>query len=135
METLSLFKKGLYFFTRFALLKFGLILISGIIALKVFQRRLQRFLSGKLPLPPGALNPPVILFYYFFLGLLVLVALSTTGRNLTQIGFLLGAFGVGIGFGLQTIANNFISGLILLGKRSLPELTESLRNLWGEQHG
>ncbi|WP_084271004.1 mechanosensitive ion channel family protein [Thermosulfurimonas dismutans] len=128
METLSLFKKGLYFslieiggvkITLFALLKFGLILILGIIALRFFRRRLQRFLSGKLTLPPGALNSTVTLFYYFFLVLLVLVALSTIGINLTQIGFLLGAFGVGIGFGLQTIANNFISGLILLGERSL----------------
>jgi len=51
--------------------------------------------------------------------ILFIVALSTIGINLTQIGFLLGALGIGIGFGLQSIFSNFISGIILLLEGSL----------------
>ena len=45
------------------------------------------------------------------------LALPLLGVDLTKITILVGAFGVGVGFGLQTIINNFISGLILLFER------------------
>jgi len=47
------------------------------------------------------------------------VALSALGFNLDRITILLGAFGVGIGFGLQSVVNNFVSGLILLFERPI----------------
>ncbi len=47
------------------------------------------------------------------------LALSFLGVDLTKITILVGAFGVGVGFGLQTIINNFISGLILLFERPI----------------
>ncbi|HVN38641.1 MAG TPA: mechanosensitive ion channel domain-containing protein [Myxococcota bacterium] len=48
-----------------------------------------------------------------------LMALSALGFDLDRITILLGAFGVGIGFGLQTVVNNFVSGLILLFERPI----------------
>ena len=48
--------------------------------------------------------------------LLALAALGVDLKNITIIG---GAFGVGIGFGLQTIVNNFICGIILLFERPI----------------
>jgi small-conductance mechanosensitive channel len=58
----------------------------------------------------------------FQIGLVVVVSLlflQVMGINLTALAVFGGAVGVGIGFGLQSIASNFISGLILLFDRSL----------------
>lgn len=49
----------------------------------------------------------------------LLIALDTVGIDLTTLAVFGGAFGVGLGFGLQRIASNFISGFILLFDRSI----------------
>ena len=57
--------------------------------------------------------------HYAILILGVLAALNLLGFPLTNLALLAGALGVGIGFGLQNIVNNFISGLILLFERPI----------------
>ena len=59
------------------------------------------------------------LLNYSILALGFLVALGVLGLDLNKITVLLGAFGVGIGFGLQSVVNNFVSGLILLFERPI----------------
>lgn len=61
------------------------------------------------------------------------LALSGAGIELTKISIMIGAFGVGIGFGLQNIVNNFISGLILIYERPIQagDIIE-INNLMGE---
>jgi potassium-dependent mechanosensitive channel len=59
------------------------------------------------------------LLNYIILALGFLVALGMIGVDLTRITVLAGAFGVGIGFGLQSVVNNFVSGLILLFERPI----------------
>lgn len=56
---------------------------------------------------------------YTLLTIGFIVILQTAGINLSSLTILLGALGVGIGFGLQNITNNFVSGLIILFERPI----------------
>jgi small-conductance mechanosensitive channel len=49
----------------------------------------------------------------------ILMALNVFGLNMTSITVVLGALGIGLGFGLQNIFNNFLSGIILLFERPI----------------
>ncbi len=49
----------------------------------------------------------------------ILIVLYVAGVPMSQFGLFIGALGVGLGFGLQTIFNNFVSGLIILFERNL----------------
>jgi small-conductance mechanosensitive channel len=56
---------------------------------------------------------------FFLLGLAVLIGLDSAGFDLGSLAVFSGALGVGLGFGLQRIASNFISGFILIADRSI----------------
>lgn len=78
---------------------------------------LRHDILPKLDLPrgvPGAISSAT---QYLILGLGFLVSLAVAGVDLGSIALVAGGLGVGIGFGLQNIVNNFVSGLILLFER------------------
>ncbi len=56
---------------------------------------------------------------YLLLLVGLLIILQTVGINLTTLNVIAGAVGIGVGFGLQNIASNFISGLIILFERPI----------------
>jgi len=86
-------------------------------------RAVRRLLRDELPLhaglPRGADNSIASLSYYGVLMLGVLVALSAAGFKVSQLALIFGALGVGIGFGLQSLVSNFVSGLVLMFERPI----------------
>lgn len=79
------------------------------------EARLLRGAGDNLSLRKIAANATRALL--LFVGLLL--ALSAAGIDLTALGVLGGAVGVGIGFGLQKLAANYVSGFVILAERSL----------------
>ena len=67
----------------------------------------------------GARDALVTIVGYTGFTISLLVGLSIGGINITGLAVVAGALSVGIGFGLQSIANNFISGIILLFERPI----------------
>jgi small-conductance mechanosensitive channel len=84
-----------------------------------FRRLLRRFTSTHASLNASSAYMVERLTHYFLLLLGLLMALNAAGIPLAKFTVFAGALGVGLGFGLQAIFNNFVSGLILLFDRSL----------------
>jgi len=94
-----------------------LVLVGGGVLLHMLKRWLREQLLPKSTMEPGMQDSIVTLLGYLG-GLLVLVlTLAALHVNLTSITWIVSALSVGIGFGLQAIVQNFISGLILLVER------------------
>jgi small-conductance mechanosensitive channel len=73
----------------------------------------------RMRLRRGVGNAIATLLQYTVLLLGFALALSAAGMDFTRVALFAGAFSVGIGFGLQTVVNNFVSGLILLFERPI----------------
>ncbi|BDI04576.1 mechanosensitive ion channel family protein [Sphaerotilus microaerophilus] len=94
----------------------GFVLVLALWVSAALEARLLRGATGEqLSLRKAAAN--VLRAGLLFVGLLV--ALSAVGIDLTALSVLGGALGVGIGFGLQKLAANYISGFVILAERSV----------------
>jgi potassium efflux system protein len=76
-------------------------------------------LLPKMQLPRGVGNSVSTLTYYGVLVVGLMIALAAAGFRMSELAFVVGALGVGIGFGLQNVVNNFVSGLILMFERPI----------------
>ncbi|MGC1549408.1 MAG: mechanosensitive ion channel domain-containing protein, partial [Rhodanobacter sp.] len=99
------------------LLKAVVIFIIGLVAIRIVKRWLSEELLPKTSLEPGMQNSLITLLGYVAVIILVALALGAAGVGLQNIAWIASALSVGIGFGLQAIVQNFISGLILLAER------------------
>jgi small-conductance mechanosensitive channel len=86
-------------------------------------RAMQRWINGTFlttaRIDPGVASSIHKAIGYAGFAFAMLAALSYAGLDITNIAIVAGALSVGIGFGLQSIINNFVSGLILLFERPL----------------
>ncbi|MDJ0510552.1 MAG: mechanosensitive ion channel [Crocosphaera sp.] len=79
----------------------------------------QNWLFKKLQVEPGHREAFSTLIFYFFITVGSLICLQASGLNLQSLVVVAGGLGIGIGFGLQTILRDFVSGLILLLGRAI----------------
>ncbi len=98
-----------------------LALIIGLVAAVLIARFIRFVLDEdvfpRLPVARGASAAASRLIYYALTTAGILMALAASGVELGKLTLVLSALGVGVGFGLQNVVNNFVSGIVLAFER------------------
>jgi small-conductance mechanosensitive channel len=102
-----------------AILAAAAVLIVLLIITRVVQRWLQTQLLPQTSLDPGLRHSISTIVGYVGVITSIALALAQLGIDLQKVALIAGALSVGIGFGLQSIVSNFVSGLILLAERPI----------------
>ncbi len=96
-----------------------LVLLVGVYLARVLQRWLSDTVLPRTSLDQSLKNSVATIAGYVGVIAAISLALGRLGLNLENIALIAGALSVGIGFGLQAIVSNFVSGLILLTERPI----------------
>lgn len=106
-------------FTFGTLLALPITIWASFLLSRLIRFVLEEEVYPNLPLGRGIPYAASTMVHYTVLVLGFFVALSAANIDLSKFTILAGAFGVGLGFGLQNIMNNFMSGIILLFERPI----------------
>lgn len=101
------------------LVAFGVTVAAAFLISRVLRFVLEEDVYPRIGLARGIPYAISSLLHYSILLGGFFLAIATLGVDLTRVTILAGAFGVGIGFGLQNVVNNFVSGLIMLFERPM----------------
>ncbi|MET0248323.1 MAG: mechanosensitive ion channel domain-containing protein, partial [Sphingobium sp.] len=102
-----------------SVMTFALVFLLGYALTRWLQRVLHFAVLDRLRIEAGARAAVLTGFGYLGLTLSALVAITAAGLDLSSLAFVAGALSVGVGFGLQSVVANFVSGIILLIERPI----------------